>query len=151
MHQNEQRPWELLIVDDNPGDSELLRIALGQWQSRICIHVVEDGDQALQYVRREGRFTEAQPPDLIVLDLHLPGRDGIEILNEIRGDHRLRNTPVVMMSTSDSRRDIERAYSSHVNSYITKTADADAFMGLIQALDHYWFHAVQLPSDDRLR
>ena len=146
----EKRPWELLVVDDSRGDAALLCLALRQWKSSLRVNVLEDSGQALQYLRKEGRFADAHRPDLIILDLHLPPKDGIEVLKEIREDARLQLTPVVMITTSDARRDVERAYVYHVNSYITKTSDADRYFDKIRALAEYWFSAVQLPTDDKL-
>lgn len=146
----DRRPWELLVVDDNRGDSELLCLALSEWKSLVRVHVVEDGNLALKYLRREWPYDDMMLPDLILLDLHLPGKDGIEVLKDLRSDPHLRNIPVVMITSSESRSDVARAYGSHVNSYITKCADARVFFARIRALEEYWFNTVQLPSDEKL-
>ena len=143
-----KRPWEVLIVEDNRGDSELLRAALGEWQNKVRVTVVEDGNQALTYVRREGPYRTMARPDLVLLDLNLPGKDGIEVLKEMKSDPRLRSIPVVMITTSDSRSDVARAYGSHANSYMTKSMDVHSFFAKIRSLEEFWFGSVKLPSDE---
>jgi len=146
----DRRPWQVLVVDDNRGDSDLLCMALLEWESEVSVHVVEDGDLALKYLRSEWPYCDARLPDLVLLDLHLPRKDGIEVLSEMRRDPELRNIPVVIMTSSDSRSDVVRAYGSNVNSFITKSADAGEFFSRMRALERYWFHTVQLPSDEKL-
>jgi CheY-like chemotaxis protein len=141
------RMLEVLIVEDNPGDFELLRTALAEWQSEVRLNRVEDGEQALMYVHRTGAYASAPRPDLILLDLNLPRKGGIEVLANLKSDPALQEIPVVVLTSSDSNADVASAYRLHANSYLTKTIDLNEFFAKIRALEQFWLSSVRLPSD----
>ena len=136
---------EILLVEDNPGDARLTQEAMHEAKVRNHIHVVEDGVEAMQFLRREGRFGEAPRPDLILLDLNLPKKDGREVLAELKSDPALRCIPVVVLTTSRADEDVLRAYDLHANCYITKPVDLDQFMKVIRLIDEFWVSVVTLP------
>lgn len=138
-------PIEILLVEDNPGDAELTAMALKQGRVVNNLRVVEDGVEALKYLRKQGAFADTNPPDLILLDLNLPKKDGREVLQEIKGDPELRRIPVVVLTTSQSDKDILKSYELHANSYITKPVDLAGFLEVVQALKQYWLAIVKLP------
>jgi two-component system response regulator len=137
---------ELLLVEDNPGDVRLTREALEETGRQIGLNVVNDGIQALRYLRRQAPYVDAPRPNLILLDLNLPKKDGREVLAEIKTDEDLRMIPVVVMTTSDAQLDIRRAYSLHANCYVTKPPDFDAFVGLVQSIEQFWLSVAKVPS-----
>jgi CheY-like chemotaxis protein len=136
---------KILLVEDNPGDVRLTREALKEGKILNELSVVEDGVEALAYLRREGRYTEAERPDLILLDLNLPKKDGREVLEEIKGDNSLKKIPVVILTTSAAERDILKAYDLHANCYITKPVDLDQFIHVVQLIEDFWLTIVKLP------
>lgn len=136
----------MLLVDDNPGDVRLTREALRETGRSIDLSVVNDGVEALLFLRREGPYSEAPRPSLILLDLNLPKRDGRQVLAEIKTDDDLKMIPVVVLTTSDSQHDIRSAYSLHANCYITKPVDFDAFVSLVQFIERFWFSVAKVPS-----
>lgn len=140
------RPVEILLVEDNPGDVRLTREALkkGHLWSRLA--VVRDGMEALDYLRRIAPFQGATMPDLILLDLNLPKKDGREVLAEIKGDETLRMIPVVVLTTSRAEEDILRSYKLHANCYITKPVDFGQFASVVQSIEDFWFTVVKLPT-----
>ena len=142
------RPIEILLVEDSPTDAGLTRHALSSGKVRNNLHLVEDGEQAMQFLRREGPFGQAPRPDLILLDLNLPRKSGREVLAEIRGDDRLRALIVVILTTSKDDRDVMAAYGLNANAYITKPVDLDQFFGFIQIVDQFWFTVVTLPPSE---
>ena len=135
-----------LLVEDNPGDVELIRLALKNGHSMNRISVVEDGEQAIHFLQRTGRFKEARPPDLILLDLNLPRVDGREVLEAIKGDPKLKHIPVVVFTTSDANRDVLLAYNHYANCYVTKPADADAFLRAVRDIEAFWLTVARLPK-----
>jgi CheY-like chemotaxis protein len=141
------RAREVLIVEDNAGDFELLRTALAEWQSEVRLNRVEDGEQALMYVHQTGAYAAATRPDLILLDLNLPRKGGIEVLANLKSDPGFQAIPVVVLTSSDSDADVASAYRLHANSYVTKTMDLHEFFGKIRALVGFWLNSVRLPSD----
>ena len=143
---NQPKPVEILLVEDNPADAELAQIGLRQGKILNQVHVVEDGESAIEFLRREGEHAEAPTPDLILLDLNLPGMDGREVLEVIKGDQTLRLIPVVVLTTSDAELDIRKAYSSYANAYMTKPVNFKQFHELMSGLEDYWFRLVRLPS-----
>lgn len=143
-----ERVLEILVVEDNRGDSELLRSAFSGWESETNLAVVEDGEQALLYVHQVGKYAGSPRPDLILLDLNLPRRSGIEVLTAIKSDPGLQQIPVVVLTTSDRKEDVANAYRLHANSYLTKTVDVYDFFSKIRALEEYWLSTVRLPSDN---
>jgi two-component system, chemotaxis family, response regulator Rcp1 len=136
---------KILLVEDNPGDVRLTREALKEGKILNELSVVEDGVEALAFLRREGRYAEAARPDLILLDLNLPKKDGREVLQEIKGDGALKKIPVVVLTTSAAERDILKAYDLHANCYITKPVDLEQFMRVVQLIEDFWLTIVKLP------
>jgi chemotaxis family two-component system response regulator Rcp1 len=142
------KPIEVLLVEDNPGDVRLTREALKD--GKVCnnLHVVEDGVEAVAFLRQLGRYEEAPRPDLILLDLNLPRKDGRDVLAEIKTDRGLRRIPVVVLTTSKADEDILKAYDLHANCYITKPVDLDQFMSLVRSIEDFWLAMVRLPGVD---
>ena len=139
------RPVEILLVEDNPGDVDLTRETL--LDSKLLNHmsVVNNGVEAMAYLRREGKYAAATRPDLILLDLHLPRKAGREVLAEIKVDERLRRIPVVVLTTSSAEQDILQTYDLHANCYITKPVNLDQFSAVVKAIEEFWFTIVKLP------
>ena len=136
---------KILLVEDNPGDVRLTREALREGKILNELNVVGDGVEALAFLRREGRYAEAVRPDLILLDLNLPKKDGREVLQEIKEDGVLRKIPVVVLTTSAAERDILEAYDLHANCYITKPVDLEQFIKVVQLIEDFWLTIVKLP------
>lgn len=139
---------EILLVEDSPGDVRLTREALKETKVRNQLNVVEDGVEALAFLRREGRYVGAARPDLILLDLNLPRKDGREVLAEIKADETLKTIPVVILTTSDAEEDVARGYGLHANCYITKPVDFERFISVVKSIDEFWFWIVKLPCHD---
>jgi CheY-like chemotaxis protein len=135
----------VLLVEDNPADIRLFREALTGHGSNIVLTVVNNGEDALRYVRRQGPYANAASPDIIILDLNLPKKDGREVLAELKADPRLRRTPVVVLTTSDAENDIRRAYDLHANCYIRKPVDVAQFMQVMQTWKTFWLGVARLP------
>lgn len=140
------RAIEILLVEDNPGDVRLTLEAFKEGRVLNNLTVLNDGVEALSYLRREGRFNNAKSPDLVLLDLNLPKKDGRQVLAEVKADERLRNIPVVVLTTSTAPEDVTRAYGSHANCYITKPVDLDQFLRVVQSIESFWLSLVKLPS-----
>ena len=141
------RPVEILLVEDSPGDVRLTREALREGKVRNNLHVVRDGVEALAFLRREGdRFAECPRPDLVLLDLNLPKKDGREVLAEVKADERLRRIPVVVLTTSADERDVLRSYELQAACYITKPVDLDQFIAVVQSIEDFWLTIVTLPE-----
>jgi chemotaxis family two-component system response regulator Rcp1 len=142
-----RRPAEILLVEDNPGDVDLTRETL--LDSKLLNHmsVVNNGVEAMAYLRREGKYVDATRPDLILLDLNLPKKDGREVLAEIKVDERLRRIPVVVLTTSSAEKDILQTYDLHANCYITKPVNLDQFSAVVRAIEDFWFTIVRLPPE----
>ena len=140
------RPLELLLVEDNPGDVRLTREALKSGEVAVNLNVARDGVEALDFLRRRGTFAAAPVPDLILLDLNLPRKNGREVLSEIKSDPELRRIPVLVMTTSRADQDINRAYSLNANCYITKPMDLDEFLRIVRSIEDFWLKTVTLPS-----
>jgi len=140
------RPVEILLVEDNPGDVRLTIEALYDAKVRNNLSVAVDGVDALEFLRRQGAHAEAPRPDVILLDLNLPRKDGREVLAEIKNDPDLRSIPVVVLTTSSAEEDIVRSYNLHANCYITKPVDLDQFIKVVRAIDNFWLAIVSLPS-----
>ena len=141
-----KKPYEILVIEDNPGDVRLLQEALKEGNIRNSMNVVEDGEEALLYLNQRGKFCTATRPDLIFLDLNLPKKDGREVLAEIKGDTRLKQIPVVILTTSEAEQDVVRAYSLHANCYVPKPVDLETFFSTVKACQSYWFGTVRLPN-----
>ena len=142
---NGARLIEILMVEDNPGDVRLAQEAMKEAKMSNRLTVVHDGVEAMAYLRREGRFAEAVRPDLILLDLNLPRKDGREVLAELKSDPDLKSIPVVVLTTSRAEQDVEGAYKLHANCYITKPVDFNQFMKVVQQIDNFWVNVVTLP------
>ncbi|HEX6927300.1 MAG TPA: response regulator [Longimicrobiaceae bacterium] len=141
------RPVEILLVEDNPGDVRLTREALREGKVRNNLHVASDGVEALKFLRREEPYAEAVRPDLILLDLNLPRKDGREVLEEVKADPALRHIPVVVLTSSQAEQDILRAYDLHANCYVTKPVDLDQFIHVVRSIEDFWFTIVKLPPE----
>ena len=139
---------EILLVEDNPGDVELTREALDETKLRTNLSVVHDGVEALAFLRREGAHADAPRPDLILLDLNLPRKDGRGVLAEIKQDPALTTIPVVVLTSSEAEQDIARAYELHANCYVTKPVDLDQFVKIVQSIEQFWFTVVKLPRGE---
>jgi chemotaxis family two-component system response regulator Rcp1 len=139
------RPIEILLVEDNPGDVRLTREALAEAKVRNNLAVANDGVDALAYLRRESPHENATRPDLVLLDLNLPRKDGREVLAEIKADPVLRRLPVVVLTTSTAEQDILESYNLYANCYITKPVDLDQFLGIVTSIEDFWLTIVKLP------
>jgi CheY-like chemotaxis protein len=140
------KPVEILLVEDNEGDVGLIEEVFEEAKIRNNIHVAEDGEEAVLYLRGEGKFSGSPRPDIILLDLNLPKKDGREVLKEIKEDNNLKNIPVVILTTSNAEKDILRAYGLHANAYITKPLDFDQFIKVVGSIENFWLEIVNLPS-----
>jgi len=140
------RPIEILLVEDNPGDVRLTQEALKEGKMLNILNVVGDGAQALAYLRQEGQYREARRPDVILLDLNLPKKNGREVLVEVKSDANLKRIPVVVLTTSQDEIDILKSYDLHANAYITKPVDLDQFVKVVQSFEDFWLSIVKLPT-----
>ncbi len=145
-NENDNQAIVILLVEDNPGDTRLVVEAMREAKLDNYIHVVEDGVEAMQFLRREGRFGDAPRPDLILLDLNLPKKDGRAVLAEVKADPVLKRIPVVVLTTSQAEEDVLRAYDLHANCYITKPVDMEQFMKVVAQIDDFWVRVVTLPK-----
>ncbi|TDE18905.1 response regulator [Actinomadura sp. 6K520] len=143
--EDDPRPIEVLLVEDDPGDVLLTVEAFEHNKVNNSLHVVNDGEQAMAFLRREGEYPDAPRPDLILLDLNLPRRDGREVLEEIKRDESLRRIPVVVLTTSEADEDILRSYNLHANAYVTKPVDFDQFISVVRRIDDFFVTVVKLP------
>jgi CheY-like chemotaxis protein len=141
------RSVEILLVEDNPGDVRLTQEALKDNKVHNHLHIVSDGVEALAFLRKEGRYAGSPRPDLILLDLNLPRKDGREVLAEIKADEQLRRIPVVVLTTSKAEEDILRAYDLSANCYITKPVDFDQFIRVVRSIEDFWLAMVKLPNE----
>jgi CheY-like chemotaxis protein len=139
-------PIEVLLVEDDPGDVLLIREAFQDNKVANRLHVVEDGVEALEFMRRQGRHAEAPRPDLVLLDLNLPRKDGREVLAEVKEDGELRSIPIVVLTTSQAEEDVLRSYELHANAYVTKPVDFDRFIGVVRQIDQFFVSVVKLPN-----
>ena len=140
---------EILLVEDNPGDVRLTREALKEGKVLNHLNVVDDGVEALAFLRREDKYANAVRPDLILLDLNLPKKDGREVLAEIKADAGLKKIPVVILTTSAAEQDILKTYDLHANCYITKPVDLEQFIKIVRLIEDFWFTIARLPSGAR--
>ncbi|MGA2656177.1 MAG: response regulator [Verrucomicrobiota bacterium] len=138
---------EILLVEDNPGDARLTRETWKESKLLNHLSVVADGAEAMAFLRREGKYANVAHPDLILLDLNLPKKDGREVLAEIKADEQLRRIPVVVLTTSDAEQDILKTYELHANCYITKPVGLEQFGAVVRALAEFWFTIVKLPPE----
>ena len=142
------KPIEILLVEDNPGDVRLAVEAFKEGKVSNRMSVVEDGIDAIAFLKKEGKFANAPRPDLILLDLNLPKKDGREVLEEIKADKSLRRIPVVILTTSNSEEDILRAYNLNGNCYITKPVDLEKFFYVVKSIENFWLSLVTLPPGE---
>lgn len=145
MQTTNTRPIEILLVEDNAGDVRLTREALRDAKVRNNMMVASDGEEALEYLRQEGKHADAARPDLILLDLNLPRMNGFEVLDVIKEDPLLKRIPVVILTTSQAEQDIIRSYNLHANAYVTKPVDLDQFIKVIKSIEDFWLEIVKLP------
>lgn len=138
-------PVEILLVEDSPGDARLAREGLSECKIRNNLQVVDDGVKAMAFLRRQGEYAKAPRPDLILLDLNLPRKDGREVLREIKEDESLRMIPVVILTTSKAEEDIVKSYSLHANCYVTKPLMLQQFLDVVRSIEDFWFTIVRLP------
>jgi CheY-like chemotaxis protein len=139
-------PIKILLVEDQPADVRLTEEVLKQGKVANELYVAEDGEKAMDFLRREGEYQDVPRPDLVILDLNLPRMDGKEVLQAIKGDPALLKIPVLMLTTSGAERDILDAYKHHVNAYITKPIDLDEFVGVVSSIEQFWLSIVRLPD-----
>ena len=138
-------PVEILLVEDNPGDVRLTQEALKEGKVYNNLHWAKDGVEALEFLQRQGQHANAPRPDIILLDLNLPKKDGREVLAEIKKDDRLKHIPVVVLTTSKADEDVLRSYELHANCYVTKPVDLEKFIVVVQSIDRFWLTVVTLP------
>jgi two-component system, chemotaxis family, response regulator Rcp1 len=138
-------PVEILLVEDNPGDVRLTREALREGKVYNNLHWAKDGVEALEFLRREGVHAKAPRPDIILLDLNLPKKDGREVLEIIKGDEQLKYIPVVVLTTSKAEEDVVKSYALHANCYVTKPVDLEKFIVVVKSIDRFWLTVVTLP------
>ncbi len=138
--------YQILLVEDNSGDQRLTLEALRNGTTSVQLNIVQDGVEAMAYLRREGKYSEAIRPTLIILDLNLPRKDGREVLAEIKRDADLRRIPVVVLTTSKAEEDINKSYDYYANCYITKPVDLDRFFAVVKAIEDFWLKMVELPQ-----
>ncbi|MEH1888992.1 MAG: response regulator [Nostoc sp.] len=140
-------PIQVLLVEDNPGDAQLTRIALEDSKISIHLNVVEDGVEAMAFLRKQEKYVKAAHPDIVLLDFNLPRKDGREVLAEMKADENLKRIPVVVLTTSQTQEDILKAYNLSANCYITKPVDFDQFVKIVQSIENFWFAIVKLPPE----
>jgi Response regulators consisting of a CheY-like receiver domain and a winged-helix DNA-binding domain len=140
------KPVEILLVEDNEGDVGLIEEVFEEINIRNKLHVAMDGEEAIQFLRGEGKFSDSTRPDIILLDLNLPKKDGREVLREIKEDEGLKNIPVVVLTTSGAEKDIFRAYELHANAYVNKPLDFDQFISVVKSVSSFWLGIVKLPT-----
>ena len=141
------KPIEILLVEDNPGDADLAREALEGSKFHNILNVVDDGEKAMAYLRRDGLYPEVSRPDLILLDLNIPKKDGRQVLAEIKEDDNLKRIPVVILTTSRAEEDVMKSYNLHCNCYITKPIDLNQFLSVVRSIEDFWLSIVVLPPN----
>jgi CheY-like chemotaxis protein len=142
-------PVTILLVEDNEGDVGLVEEVFEDAKIRNILHVAEDGEEAMNFLHKKEPFTKVPTPDIILLDLNLPQKDGREVLEEIKTDEDLKRIPVVVLTTSKAEEDILKSYDLHANSYITKPVDFDQFIKVIRSIEDFWLEVVRLPSSKK--
>lgn len=147
MSVNTGKPIDILLVEDNPADVRLTREALKEGKVRNVLSVVQDGVEAMAFLKQTGAYAKESRPDLILLDLNLPKKDGREVLAEIKEDAHLRRIPVVILTTSNAEQDVIRTYNLHANCYIIKPLDMDQFISVVRSIEDFWLTVVKLPPD----
>jgi len=148
MEPNESslHPIEILLVEDNPGDSRLAKEALKESKLKNNLYIAEDGVEAMNFLYKTGKYSKMPRPDLVILDLNLPKKDGREVLAEIKNDENLKRIPVVILTISKAEEDILKTYNLHANCYVTKPLDLDQFMKVVRSIEDFWLTIVKLPN-----
>ena len=141
------KPIEILLVEDNPGDVRLTQEAFKEGKVLNNLSVVEDGAEAMAFLRQQGKYADVPRPDLILLDLNLPKKDGRQVLPEIKEDTNLKRIPVVVLTTSKAEQDILKTYNLHANCYVTKPVDLEQFISVVRFVQHFWLSIVKLPPE----
>jgi len=144
--EREEKKFDILLVEDNPGDVLLTKEIFKETAVPCLLHVAKDGVEALHFLRREGAFADAPRINLVLLDLNLPKKDGREVLSEIKSDRILRRIPVIVLTTSEAEQDILQAYDLYANCYISKPASLDEFIAVVKSLERFWLTVVKLPK-----
>ncbi len=139
------KPIEILLVEDSRGDIGLIEEVFEEAKIRNNLHIAEDGEEAILFLNKEGQFLDAPRPDIILLDLNLPKKDGREVLQEVKEDDNLKNIPIVVLTTSKAEEDVLKSYNLHANAYITKPVDFDQFIKVIKCIEDFWLQVVKLP------
>jgi len=142
------RPIHLLLVEDDKGDAELMTEVMKDTKIRVALNRVEDGEEAMKYLRKEGEYADAVRPDLILLDLNMPKKDGREVLNAIKNDEDLKVIPVVVLTTSDADEDILKTYALGASCYVKKPLGLEQFSKLVESIEHFWFTVVTYPPKE---
>ena len=140
-------PIEILLVEDNPGDERLTREALKEGKVYHKLHWAKDGVEAMEFLQRRGKYKDVPRPDIILLDLNLPKKDGREVLQEIKSDEQLRRIPVVVLTTSKAEEDVLKSYNLHANCYVAKPVDLEKFITVVKSIDIFWLSVVTLPPN----
>jgi CheY-like chemotaxis protein len=146
MNKQNFKPVEILLVEDNPGDTRLTIEALKESKINNTLNTVKDGVEALDYLRKQGAYTDAQTPDLILLDLDLPNMSGRELLEIVKHDNVLRRIPIVILTISESDKDVIESYDMQANAYVRKPIDLDQFVRVVQSIENFWFTVVKYPG-----
>jgi CheY-like chemotaxis protein len=140
------QPIQILMVEDNPADVELTKEAFSEGKLSNTLHIVNDGEEALDYVYKRGRFTDVETPDIILLDLNLPKINGREVLATLKADEDLCSIPVIILSSSEDSADIRASYALNANSFVTKPVAIEEFLDVVKSIEHFWVEIVKLPS-----
>jgi CheY-like chemotaxis protein len=143
------KPVEILLVEDNEGDVGLVEEVFEEAKIRNILHVAEDGEEAMLFLNKQSHYKDVPTPDIILLDLNLPKKDGREVLEEIKTDEKLKRIPVVVLTTSKAEEDILKSYDLHANSYITKPVDFDQFIRVVRSIEDFWLEVVRLPNTEK--
>jgi two-component system response regulator len=144
---NDERSAEILLVEDNPADIDLTRESLDEARVLCNLHVTRDGVEAMKFLQKEGEYADAPTPDLVLLDLNLPKKDGRDVLEECKSDEVLRRIPIVVLTSSQAEIDIQKAYDLHANSYVVKPVDLDQFVDIMESIGGFWLRVVRFATD----
>jgi len=148
-NKNDGTPIEILLVEDNLGDVRLTQEALKEAKIKNILHVANDGVEAMEFLRNEGKYKNVPRPDLILLDLNMPRKNGLEVLSEIKADDELKKIPVIILTVSKNDEDIVKSYNRHANCFITKPVDLDQFLNVMKSIENFWFTIVKYPNREK--
>lgn len=146
MENKNGEPVEILLAEDNPGDQRLTKKAFEKGKMLNNLYVVENGVEALAFLRKEGKYANTPYPDIILLDIRMPEKDGLQVLEEMKEDPKLRKIPAIMLTSSEEEEDIAKSYNNNANAYLTKPVDFKGFIDIVNKLEDFWFTIVKLPS-----